>query len=365
MATELPPFSCTYSPNMPELLMRLNCSIAISTYQAGKVIFISAKNAQQLIQLPRSFKKPMGIGLQDNRMAIATRHEIVILQNTPGLGPKYPKKPDTYDALFMPRAVYYTGELDIHDLHWTAKGLLAVNTRFSCLSIINDQYSFIPVWQPNFIKSLEPTDHCHLNGLALLNDKPKYLTALGLTDAQGGWRVGKANGGVLLDADSQETILQNLAMPHSPRIFGKDLFALLSATGELIKIDVEAGRYEVVQKFNGFVRGMDRLGDYVFIGLSKLRTTSKAFGDLPIASRSVFSGVVVVHLPSGRVEAHIKYENSVEEIFDVRVLKGMKRPGILNHYKDEHSMLITMPQGNYWAQLPDEIENNADSADKS
>ena len=358
MEKESTPFACTFTPNLPELLIRLNCSLIISTYQAGKIVFISARNSEHLVQLPRSFKKPMGIGIQENKMAIATRNEVVVLQNTPGLAANYPKQPNTYDALFMPRAVYFTGELDIHDLHFTPQGLLAVNTRFSCLCMINDQYSFVPVWKPSFIKTLQPNDHCHLNGLAFVDNKPKYLTALGMTDVQGGWRAGKANGGVLLDADTQEVILRNLPMPHSPRLFGKNLFVLLSATGELIKVDTAAGKYEVIQKFNGFVRGMDQIGDYVFIGLSKLRTTSKAFGDLPIASKSVFSGVAVVHLPTGRVEGHIQYENSVEEIFDVRILKGMKRPGILNHYKNEQNALITMPHGSYWAQTsPDEPDS--------
>jgi uncharacterized protein (TIGR03032 family) len=361
MSSELPPFSCTHSPNLPELLIRLNCSLAISTYQAGKVIFISAKNPQQLIQLPRSFKKPMGIGLAQNRIAIATRDEVVILSNVPGMAHTYPKSPSTYDALFMPRAVYFTGELDIHDLHWTAEGLLAVNTRFSCLSIINEEHSFTPVWKPDFIKSLEPDDHCHLNGLALQNDKPKYATALGMTDTPGGWRGTKLNGGILMDTETQEIILHSLPMPHSPRLFGGNLLALLSATGELIHVDIKASKYTVIQKFNGFVRGMDRVGDYLFIGVSKLRTTSKAFGDLPIASKSVFCGVAVVHLPSGRLEGHIKYENSVEEIFEVRVLKGTKRPGIINHYKNEQAALITMPAGNYWAQIKEEDEHQAQS----
>lgn len=330
--------------------MKLNCSIAISTYQAGKVIFISATDSQQLIQLPRSFKKPMGIALQENKMAIATREEVVVLQNVPDAAKHYPKQPNKYDALFTPRAIYYTGELDIHDLHWTAQGLLAVNTRFSCLALINNQFSFTPIWKPTFIHAMQPNDQCHLNGIALLNDHPKYLTALGKTDTAGGWRAGKANGGILIDAESQQIILSNLPMPHSPRFYGNNLFMLLSATGELVRVNVASSTYDVVQKFSGFVRGMDVIGEYVFIGLSKLRTSSKAFGDLPIASQSVYCGVAIVHLPTGRTEGYIKYENSVEEIFDIRILPGMKRPGILNHYKEEHSMLITLPQGNYWAE---------------
>ena len=38
---DLAPFSCTYTPNLPELLQRLDCSIIISTFQAGKIVVIS------------------------------------------------------------------------------------------------------------------------------------------------------------------------------------------------------------------------------------------------------------------------------------------------------------------------------------
>jgi len=352
MSEDLAPFTCTFTPGLPALLSKLNCTIAITTYQAGKLIFISAKDDEQLIQLPRTFKKPMGIGISENRLALATQDEVVILSNTPGASAHYPKSPQTYDAIYMPRSVYYTGELDIHDLHWIPQGLLAVNTRFSCLALIDDRYSFTPVWKPAFIKSLQPTDNCHLNGIALLHHKPKYITALGSSDVEGGWRATKASGGILMDAESQEIILHNLAMPHSPRLYGNQLFLLLSATGEIAVVDPLKKKYDVVQKFNGFARGMDRLGDYLFIGLSKLRTSSRAFGDLPIASKSVFCGVVVMHLPTGKIEGHIKYENSVEEIYDVKILNNIRRPGILNHYKDEQKMLVTMPQGSYWATPP-------------
>lgn len=151
-----------------------------------------------------------------------------------------------------------------------------------------------------------------------------------------------------MDAQEQEIILDGLPMPHSPRIYGGKLYILLSASGELIQVDVQSQKYDVVQKLNGFVRGMDKIGDYVFIGLSKLRTTSKTFGDLPIASKSIFCGVAVIQLSTGRLVGHIKYENSVEEIYDVRVLPNVRRPGVLNHYQEDHLMAITLPQGNYW-----------------
>ncbi|HBI41828.1 MAG TPA: hypothetical protein DDY78_03100, partial [Planctomycetales bacterium] len=48
---------------------------------------------------------------------------------------------------------------------------------------------------------LAAEDRCHLNGLALAegatagtSPAPKYVTALGETDARGGWRANKAKG---------------------------------------------------------------------------------------------------------------------------------------------------------------------------
>jgi uncharacterized protein (TIGR03032 family) len=348
MTTELPPFACSYSPGFSKLLHELNSSLAISTYQAGKLIFISPKNEQELVQLPRSFDKPMGLAFHQGRLAVASRNGVYLYSDSPGAAANYPKRPNTYDSLYIPRAVYFTGELDIHDIEYTSKGLLAVNTRFSCVSLINGDQSFREIWRPSFIKDLRPEDACHLNGMVLENEELSYLTALGETSEARGWRPKKAQGGILINARTQELILKNLPMPHSPRLYKEGLFMLLSATGELAKVDIVAGTYQVLQQFTGFVRGMDRIGDFLFIGLSKLRTTSASFGDLPIAKHSPYCGVVAYHLPTGKLVGHLKYETSVEEIFDVRILSGSRRPGILSIEKNEHEGVITVPEGVYW-----------------
>jgi uncharacterized protein (TIGR03032 family) len=347
----LAPFSCTYSPHIPELLQKLNCSLAITTYQAGKVIFISPKDRDHLIQLPRQFTKPMGMALQNNTMALATLNEVVVLSNNTQLAQTYPKQPGVYDGLFIPRATYYTGEADIHDLHWTDKGLLAVNTKFSCLSYINHDHSFTPAWKPDFVSSITGEDRCHLNGLAFDANGPRYVTVLGKTDTQQGWREKKATGGCIIDITTNEIVAENLPMPHSPRLYDGRLYVLLSATGELAEIDTKTKSYKVLKQLDGFVRGMDRMGDYIFIGLSKLRQTSQAFADLPIAKRSIFCGIVVLHLPTNSITGFIKYENSVEEIYDVKVLPGMQRPGIMNHEKPDFRMAISTPEKTFWGQI--------------
>lgn len=355
-------FACTHSPNLPELLLKLNCSLALSTYQAGKVVLISALNANRLIQLPRTFPKPMGIATDNSRLAIATLTEVIVFNNANRMALNYPKQPNTYDALFLPRATYFTGEVDIHDLHWTGENLLAVNTRFSCLAYIDHRFSFTPVWKPFFIPRITPQDQCHLNGVAFEDDKPKFVTALGRTDTPEGWRNNRENGGVVVDVPSNSLVADGLSMPHSPRIYDRKLFVLESASGNFVCIDPANGKKEIVLSLNGFARGMDKVGDYVFIGLSQLRKKSGAFQDLPIAANSVFCGVVVVHLPTARIVSHLKYENSVEEIYDVRLMHGMKRPGLVSAQKGEHRLALTTPQEDYWAVLKEEIheEQNRD-----
>ena len=317
MDQPLPPFSCTCSPNLPEMLWQMRCTLVVSTYQAGKVIFLSATSSDDLVQLPRNFEKPMGLAVIDQRLAVATRNEVVVLANAPTLAADYPAQAGQYDGLFMPRAVYFSGETDIHDLAWGKEGLWAVNTRFSCLCFIDDEFSFKPQWRPTFVSELTPDDRCHLNGMAMMDGRPTYVSALSETDTPEGWRTNKASGGILMDVTSGEIILRDLPMPHSPRVYDGQVYLLLSATGELVSVDPEKGTYDVVKRLPGFVRGMARYGNYLFVGLSRLRQKSSAFGDLPIAKESVFCGVIVLHLPRGDIVGHIKYETSCEEIYDV------------------------------------------------
>lgn len=137
-------------------------------------------------------------------------------------------------------------------------------------------------------------------------------------------------------------------MSHSPRLVNNELLVLLSATGELARILPKSGKFEVIASLQGFVRGMTSYKDYLFIGLSKLRTNSSGFQDLPIAEKSHFCEIVISHLSSMSVVGHLKYETSVEEIYDVLVPPNMLRPGLLNHEKGVHKMAITSPLGDFW-----------------
>lgn len=350
----LPPFSCNFTPNTPELLQQMGITIAISTYQAGKVVFISATDHENLIQLPRNFKKAMGMAIRKDKMAIAVEDEVIVLTDSPELAKTYPPKPNTYDGLFLPRATYYTGHVDMHDLEWSGDELLAVNTRFSCLAKVDTSYSFTSIWKPDFISKLAPEDRCHLNGMALVDGRPKYVSALGSTDSQEGWRPNKAHGGIIMDVESNEIVVDELAMPHSPRIYDGELYCLLSAKGQLVKIDPAKGSYEVVHQFEGYVRGLAKHDDYLFVGLSKIRKKSSSFGDLPIAQKSLKCGVEILHFPTMSKVAQLQYQTSVEELYDVKILEGMRRPNVLSTMKDDFKRALVIPEGTYWLKAKED-----------
>ena len=347
-----PPFSCSFSPQLPELLVRLQCTIAISTYQAGKIVFISAKDTESLIQLPRTFDRAMGMAISGNKMAVATKDEVIVLVDSPSLARRYPKRPNQYDALYVPRLTYFSGQVDIHDLHWGEEGLWAVNTSFSCLALLSDEYSWVPKWKPPFIDSLVSEDRCHLNGLALRDGKPRYVTALGTGNTMQAWRKELISGGILMDVQTNEIILQNLSMPHSPIYHDGLVYLLQSAKGELIACSPDKKEFDVVKKLDGFTRGMALAGDYLFIGLSRLRQNSSTFSDLDIAKAATHAGIVVMHLPTRAIVGELKYHTSVDEIYDLQILKGCTRPGILNTTNPIHKYALSTPDATFWADLP-------------
>ncbi|UCH15835.1 MAG: TIGR03032 family protein [Bacteroidales bacterium] len=342
-------FASTYTPNVPELLYTLKCTIALSTYQACKVIFISAAGKDKLIQLPRTFDNAMGIARDDDKLAIACKNEVIVLRNSSGLAKHYPSKPNTYDALYLPRALYYTGQLSLHDMNYVNNKLTAINTLFSCISVIDEQYSFKTIWKPGFIDALAPEDRCHLNGMAVTGEKIEFVTALGNTNTKQGWRENKLTGGVIIHLPTGEIVLNGLAMPHSPRVYDNNLYFLQSARGELMKADLKNNKHEVITRLNSFARGMAKAGDYLFIGVSKLRHTDSVFADLPIAGSS-FAGIIIVHLPLAKIVGHIRYEANVEEIYDVKIIQGFRRPNILNPGKTEHRMALVNETDTYWAK---------------
>ena len=136
----------------------------------------------------------MEMALSKDRLAIGTSMQFWDHVNVRAVAAKL-KPPGRHDGGFLASSCQVTGNIQIHEMAWgTNDELWVVNTRFSCLCTIDRSARFSPRWRPPLISSLEPTDRCHLDGLAMVNGKPRYVTALGETDTAAGWRENKARG---------------------------------------------------------------------------------------------------------------------------------------------------------------------------
>jgi len=325
-----------HTASFPPLLRELGISLAVSTYQAGKLIFVR-EDGDTLNTHFRNFCVPMGLAYAGGRLAVGTKSGWSEFHEVPSLADKI-EPLGAADVVFAPRLHYHTGAIAVHEVAFGDGGeLWAVNTRFSCLCTFDRVHSFVPQWRPPFIGGYSPDDRCHLNGLCLVEGKPKFVTALGTTDRGGAWRERKVDGGILMDVPSRETVVGGLSMPHSPRFHDGALWFLESGRGSLSRVDISSGKTEVVALLPGFTRGLDFRGGYAFIGLSQVRE-SNLFSGLPITQRLTpderTCGITVVHLGSGRIVAFLKFTAGVQEIFSVIALPHL-RPDLLEDERDE------------------------------
>jgi uncharacterized protein (TIGR03032 family) len=335
--TQQQSLASVHTSNLPDILRQLNCSLLVTTYQAGRVVLVRHETSAAGAKTPaglnthfRLFDRPMGVCEKDGRLAIGGSNTVWEYRNVAGAAAKL-DPPEKHDACYVPRGIHFTGNIDIHEMAWSEAGQLwLVNTRFSCLCTLDDDHSFHPRWRPGFVSAYAPEDRCHLNGLAMRDGTPRYVTALGETDTMGGWRANKAGGGILLDVDSGEVVLRGLSMPHSPRWYRDRLWVLESGKGTLSVLEPGNRTLSTVAALPGFTRGIDFLGPLAFIGLSKVRETA-SFSGIPIVKELTerICGVWVVNIETGEVVAFLRFESGVEEIFAVQILRGTHCPEML------------------------------------
>jgi uncharacterized protein (TIGR03032 family) len=320
-----------HTTNFPALLRHLGASLLATTYQAGKLVLIRDEG-EQLNTHFRAFPAPMGLALQGNRLAIGTKLQVWEFVDVPAVADRLEPR-GRHDACFLPRSSQFTGDIQVHELAYDSNGeLWTVNTRFSCLCTFDRTASFTPRWRPSFVSELEPSDRCHLNGLAMVDGKPRFVTALGETDSMGGWREKKATGGVVIDVQSGQVVARGLSMPHSPRWHAGRLWVCESGAGTFGFIDLNTGKYEPIAQAPGFTRGVDFAGDLAFVGLSQVRE-SAVFSGIAITERLAEDertcGVCVIDLRSGNVVALLRFETTVQEVFAVTLL-GRRFPELIN-----------------------------------
>ena len=312
---------CSHSDSLPALLAQLHLSVLISTYQTGHLVAVSVQQGRLKLAF-HQFERAMGIAVKPDAIAVCTRKEVWFLRDAPDIAAKLPGHPD---ACFLARTSHFTDDIHAHEAAWVGREFWIVNTLFSCLCALHPHYSFTPRWRPPFISALRPEDRCHLNGLAVVDGQPRYVTALAETDTPSGWRAVKNNGGCLIEVPSGHLLARGLCLPHSPRVDGNRIFFLHSGNGDLAMADAKTGTITSVASVPGISRGLAIHGGYAFIGLSKARPTLE--GVPIVADRDKLRcGLWVINLQAGNVAAHLEFHTGVEEIFDVQVLPGVVSP---------------------------------------
>jgi len=363
-AHALTPVNFNHSTSFIELLEGLKVSLLVSTYQAGKVLAVGASAGKIHISF-HHFEQAMGLARTPTGVAVGTQRQIWFLEGAPELAARL-QPPGKFDCCLLTRSCHYTGPIMGHELAWAERELWVVNTLFSCLCVLQPGYNFVPRWRPPFISALAPEDRCHLNGLAMDQGKPRYVTALSQTDTAAGWRPGKATGGCLIDVPSRSVILERLCMPHSPRLHAGQLWLLDSGRGNLARVDAARATLEPVVSLPGYTRGMDCHGRFAFVGLSRIRETS-VFGGLPIAEcrANLLCGIAVVDLTAGQTVASLMFQSGVEEIFEVKVLPGYRCPILSGPYPETdqtETLWLVPPEGPVRSQVDLRRVKNGESS---
>jgi uncharacterized protein (TIGR03032 family) len=340
-------FALTSSRHFPEWLASTGASIALTTYQAGKMFLLGVGLDGRLSVFERTFPRCMGLAVsEDGRsLALAIRHSIQRFDN---VVPPGQASADGYDAVYAPHASWVTGDLDVHDVGFGADGRpLFVNTLFACLATVSDGASFRPVWKPDFISKLAAEDRCHLNGLAMEAGKPLYVTAVSRSDVADGWRDRRGDGGTVIDVATGAIVAEGLSMPHSPRFHEGRLWLLNSGTGEFGHVDLASGKFEPVAFCPGYARGLAFIGNHAVIGLSLARENRTFSGlalDDALAARDVEPrcGLAIVDLASGDMRHWLRIEGIVRELYDVAALPGVRRPSAIGFKTEEVNHVISI-----------------------
>lgn len=342
MSTSNPILEITYSSHFLSWLQEQQVSLACTTYQTNRLFFISGQANGRLKVQERLFDKPMGLYAEEDRLYMTTRYQLWHFDNLLGRGEKY----GNCDRLYVPRTAYTTGDLNAHEVVLDeAQNIIFVNTDFSCLATLSPDYSFVPLWQPPFISKLVPEDRCHLNGLAMVDGKPTYVTACSATDTAAGWRNCRSDGGVVINIESNEIIATGLSMPHSPRWYRGKLWLVNSGTGELGYLD--GSQFVPITFCPGFVRGLAFWENFALVGLSKLRSPN--FTGLALEKRlaaegnTAHCGLMVIDLTNGQVVHWLHIGQTIEELFDVVILPGVRQPEALGLQGDELQRLVRFP----------------------
>jgi uncharacterized protein (TIGR03032 family) len=333
----------TVSRGFGNWLVRANCSLAFSSYQTGQLFLVGMLPNGQVSFHQQNYVRAMGLHATPQRLYVGSLFQIWRLENV--LAP-HERANEHFDRLYVPRNAQTTGDVDVHELNVDKAGrVIFVNTKFSCLATLSLTHGFRPLWKPPFISRLAAEDRCHLNGLAMQDGSPAYVTAVSRSDMINGWRDRRHEGGVLIDVRDDRIVTDQLSMPHSPRLTADGIYLLDSGRGQIARVDPQTGAKTDIAFCPGFLRGLAIHNGYAIATVSLPR--DGAFAGLQLQDElkkrdgEPWCGVCIVDLRSGDLVEWIRLNGAIKELFDVTVIPEVRCPMALGVQSADIQSLIS------------------------
>ena len=341
--SQKPKIDINFSGGLSQFLASHHNSFAFTSYQTGRLYLIGHSPDGKLSVHEALYPQAMGVVGDGQRIYLGTRSQIVRMENS--LGPNQLAN-EVHDKLYVPRNMQTTGHIDIHEMGIRKDGkIIFVNTKFSCLCEPSLTHSFKPIWKPKFISKLAPEDRCHLNGMAMVDGAPKYVSAVCKSDVVDGWRDRRHESGIIIDVETDEIVAEGLSMPHSPRWHNGKLWVLNSGSGELGTIDLDSKKFVPFAFCPGFLRGLSFHNGFAYVTLSKPRHGRfeglDLDGKLKEKDADAWCGVQIISLSTGDVAQWVRFDGAITELFDICVLPGVKNPLTLGPNSKEIQEFLT------------------------
>ena len=123
---------------------------------------------------------------------------------------------------------------------------------------------------------------------------------------------------------TNEIILDNLSMPHSPRIHNEKMYFLHSGKGQLCELNLETKELTTIVSIPGFLRGLYLYKDYALISCSKDRHEG-CFRGLELETiinnySDVKCAVYLVSLTDKKIVSKIVF-NDIVEVYDISIME--------------------------------------------
>lgn len=320
-------------------------SLAFTSAQTSKLFLVGPTAEGELSVAERTIPRCKGLVAHGRSLYVSADWQIWRFENALDAG----ERSDGFDAVYVPKASHVTGDIDCPEMAVDGDGrLVFVNTRFNCLAYLSRDYSFNPVWKPDFVSAYVPEDRCHLTGLALHEGRPAFATATARSDEDGGWKESLKDGGVVVHVMSGEVICDGLSMPRAPRMHGRTLWLQEAGTGYLGRVNKDDGKFEPVARCPGFLTGMTIVGNFAVACVSRM-PEGEAYADLDLQMNLQQSdtepscGLLVVELTSGNIIHWLRLDGVIEEISGVTVLPGVFKPRAVGFKTDEIARTISLP----------------------